>query len=71
MGTPAIRALGDVGAGQALGDDRHRLLAALIPPPKPGGRPRATDLRRLLDGLFHIVRTGGPSGPACAAPAPA
>jgi putative transposase len=23
-----------------------------------GGRPRTTDLRRLLDGLFYVVRTG-------------
>src|SRR3954449_7727093 len=27
-------------------------------PAKPGGRPRTTDMRRLLDGLFYLVRTG-------------
>ena len=59
MWTPKDRALvGDFGAGQALSDDQYRLLAPLIPPAKPGGRPRTTDMRRLLDGLFYVVRTG-------------
>src|SRR4051794_39590715 len=30
----------------------------MIPPAKPGGRPRTTDMRRMLDGLFYLVRTG-------------
>ena len=59
MWTTESRALvGDFGAGQALSDEQHALLAPLIPPAKPGGRPRATDMRRLLDGLFYLVRTG-------------
>jgi putative transposase len=59
MWTPEDRALvGDYGSGQALSDDQYRLLEPLIPPPKPGGRPRTTDMRRLLDGLFYVVRTG-------------
>src|SRR5689334_21381550 len=59
MWTPADRALvGDFGSGQALTDDQFRLLERLIPPAKPGGRPRTTDMRRLLDGLFYLVRTG-------------
>ncbi len=59
MWTPKDRALvGDYGSGQALSDDQFRLLERLIPPAKPGGRPRSTDLRRLLDGLFFLVRTG-------------
>ena len=59
MWTPEDRALvGDYGCGQALSDDQYRLLEPLIPPPKPGGRPRTTDMRRTLDGLFHVVRTG-------------
>jgi putative transposase len=59
MWTPEERALvGDFGSGQALSDDQYRLLEPLIPPPKPGGRPRTTDLRRLLDALFYVVRTG-------------
>ena len=59
MWTPEERALvGDVGCGQALSDEQYRLAEPLIPPPKPGGRPRTTDMRRLLDGLFYVVRTG-------------
>lgn len=59
MWTPEDRALvGDFGAGQALSDDQYRLLEPLIPPPKPGGRPRTTDLRRMLDGVFYVLRTG-------------
>jgi putative transposase len=60
MWTPENRALvGDYGCGQALSDDQFRLLEPLIPPPKPGGRPRTTDMRRTLDGVFYVVRTGG------------
>ena len=59
MWTPEDRALvGEFGCGQALSDDQYRLLVPLIPPPKPGGRPRTTDMRRMLDGLFYVVRTG-------------
>ena len=59
MWTPIDRALvGDFGAGQALSDEQYRLLEPLIPPAKPGGRPRSVDMRRLLDGLFYVVRTG-------------
>ena len=59
MWTPADRALvGEFGSGQALTDDQFRLLEPLIPPAKPGGRPRSTDMRNLLDGLFYLVRTG-------------
>jgi putative transposase len=59
MGTAADRVLvGDYGSGQALSDDQDRLLEQFIPPAKSGGRPRTTDMRRLLDGLFSVVRTG-------------
>ena len=59
MWTPEMRALaGDFGAGQALSDERFSLLEPMIPPARPGGRPRTTDMRRLLDGLFYLVRTG-------------
>jgi putative transposase len=59
MWMAADRALvGDFGSGQALTDDQFRLLEPLIPPAKPGGRPRTTDIRNLLDGLFYLVRTG-------------
>src|SRR3954470_15773691 len=56
---------GEPGAGRRFrcraGPQRRAvrpLLAPLIPPAKPGGRPRTTDVRRLLDGLFYLVRTG-------------
>lgn len=59
MWTPAERVLvGDYGSGQALSDDQYRLLEPLIPPAKSGGRPRATDMRRLLDSVFYLLRTG-------------
>src|SRR5918998_548558 len=59
MWTPGERALvGDVGCGQALSDEQCRLVEPLLPPPKPGGRPRTTDMQRVLDGLFDVVRTG-------------
>jgi len=59
MWTAESRALvGDFGAGQALSDEQYALLAPMIPPAKPGGRPRTTDMRRMLDGLFYLVRTG-------------
>jgi putative transposase len=59
MWTAETRALvGDFGAGQAVSDERHALLAPLIPPARPGGRPRTADMRRLLDGLLYPVRTG-------------
>jgi transposase len=59
MWTVESRALvGDFGAGQALSDEQFALLEPMIPPARPGGRPRTTDMRRLLDGLFYLVRTG-------------
>jgi putative transposase len=59
MWTAESRAfVGDFGAGQALSDEQYAFLVPLIPPAKPGGRPRTTDMRRLLDGLFYLVRTG-------------
>src|SRR4028119_2525764 len=50
--------VGDFRSGQALTDDQFRLLEPFIPPAKPGGRPRTAGVRRLLDGLFYLVRTG-------------
>ena len=59
MWTPADRALvGDYGSGQALTDDQWRMLQPMIPPAKPGGRPRTTDMRCLLDSVFYLLRTG-------------
>ena len=41
-----------------LTDAQWEAIEPLIPEAKPGGRPRSTDMRRLLDGLFYLVRTG-------------
>src|SRR4051794_25858746 len=71
MWTPADRALvGDFGSDQALTDDQFRLLEPLIPPAKLGGRPRSTDIRNLLDGIFYLVpaRRAGLWGPGGGAP---
>jgi transposase len=59
MWMPADLALaGEFGSGQALMDDQIRLLEPLTAPAKPGGRPRSTDMRNLLSGLFYLERTG-------------
>ncbi len=41
-----------------LSDVEWALLAPLLPPPKPGGRPRSVDTRRILNGIFHLLRSG-------------
>ncbi|HEX9036382.1 MAG TPA: IS5 family transposase [Ktedonobacterales bacterium] len=41
-----------------LTDAEWALLAPLIPPAKPGGRPRSVDIRRILNGLFYVLRSG-------------
>jgi putative transposase len=33
---------------------------ALIPPAKPGGRPRGTDMREAMNAILYILRTGCP-----------
>ncbi len=59
MWTPEAGAVvGDCGAGKALCDVLFALLAPIIPPARPGVRPRTTDMRRLLDALFYLVHTG-------------
>jgi transposase len=41
-----------------LTDDAWALLAPLIPSSKPHGRPRSSDMRRLTNGVFYVLRTG-------------
>jgi putative transposase len=41
-----------------LTDAQWKIVKPLIPPPKPGGRPRATDVREVLDTLLYQARTG-------------
>jgi putative transposase len=41
-----------------LTDDQWELVRPLLPPAKPGGRPRSVDLREILNGIFYVVRGG-------------
>jgi transposase len=41
-----------------LADDQWHLLPPLIPPAKPGGRPRAVDRREVITPLLYLNRTG-------------
>jgi transposase len=70
MWTAQSRALvGDFGAGQeALSDEQYALLAPLIPPAKPGGRPRTTDMRRRLDGACSTSSARVARGATCRRP---
>lgn len=41
-----------------LSDRQWLLIAPLIPPAKPGGRPRTTDMREVVNACLYIVKTG-------------
>lgn len=41
-----------------LTDEQWKLVEPFLPEAKPGGRPRKTDLREVLNALFYLVRTG-------------
>jgi putative transposase len=41
-----------------LTDDQWKLIRPLIPPAKPGGRPREVDMREVLNTLLYQARTG-------------
>jgi transposase len=41
-----------------LNDEEWAILGLLIPPGKPGGRPRSTDMREVLNTLFYQERSG-------------
>ncbi len=41
-------------------DEHWALLEPLLPPPKPGGRPRSVALREVVNALLYLVRTGCP-----------
>jgi putative transposase len=41
-----------------LTDAQWRVIQPLLPPAKPGGRPRTIDLREVLNTLFYQARTG-------------
>src|SRR3546814_12511946 len=39
-------------------DAEWKIVAPLIPPARRGGRPRAVDLREVLNGIFYVLSTG-------------
>lgn len=41
-----------------LTDSEWNVLEPLVPPVKPGGRPRSVDMREILNGIFYILRSG-------------
>src|SRR5215831_6687480 len=41
-----------------LTDEEWAILEPLIPPGKPGGRPREVDMRAVLNAIFYILRAG-------------
>jgi len=43
-----------------LSDGEWALLHPLLPPAKPGGRPRSSDLRSILNAIFYVLRSGCP-----------
>ena len=40
-------------------DRQWNEIAGLIPPPRPGGRPRVQDMREVFNGILYVLRTGG------------
>lgn len=41
-----------------LTDEQWELIELVIPAAKPGGRPRAVDMREIVNAMFYITRTG-------------
>ena len=41
-----------------LNEPEWALLAPLIPMSKPHGRPRSSDMRHIINGVFYVLRTG-------------
>jgi putative transposase len=41
-----------------LTDEQWSLIEPHIPPARPGGRPRKTDMRDVVDAIFYTLRTG-------------
>lgn len=39
-------------------DEQWQAISRLIPPAKPGGRPRTVDMREVFNALFYLARTG-------------
>src|SRR5256885_16954095 len=39
-------------------DNEWRILEPLIPPAKPGGHPRTTEMREVINAILYLDRTG-------------
>jgi transposase len=37
---------------------QYELLSGLIPPPKPGGRPRSVDIEAVVNAIFYVLVEG-------------
>jgi len=41
-----------------LSDAQWEVIAPLVPPAKPGGRPRSVDMREILNAILYVLRSG-------------
>jgi putative transposase len=41
-----------------LSDAQWEILAPLIPPAKPGGHPRTSEMRGICNAIFYVLKTG-------------
>jgi putative transposase len=41
-----------------LSNEQWQAMSRVIPPAKPGGRPRTVNMRQVLNALFYLARTG-------------
>ena len=43
-----------------LSDVEWQIIEPLVPPTKPGGRPRERDMREIVNAIFYLLRAGCP-----------
>ena len=41
-----------------LTDAQWKVIEPLLPPAKPGGRPRSVNMREICDGILYVMRSG-------------
>ena len=41
-----------------LSDEEWKIISSMLPSPKPGGRPRSTDMRQVCNGIYYHLKTG-------------
>ena len=39
-------------------DEEWKIIKPMVPPARPGGRPRSTDMREVINSIFYIASTG-------------